>query len=117
MHQVRWSGVRGSDPYGVACPRRLPSLHATDLQRCRVLQGRCTQLLVWRLSILLRRIAKVLPMKPTIETKSAYHRAVGLAFCARTYVALGMWESASRAMDRAREAWVKVEWEVPNVRP
>lgn len=51
-------------------------------------------------------------MKPTVETKSAYHRAVGLAFCARTYVQLGLWESASRCMDRAREAWVTVQWEV-----
>ena len=56
-------------------------------------------------------------MKPTVETKSAYQRAVGLAFCARTYVQLGLWESASRCMDRAREAWVTVEWELTHVRP
>lgn len=49
-------------------------------------------------------------MKPTPETKDEWRRACGFAMCARTFTSLGQWFDAHRCLDKAKEAWLKVEW-------
>lgn len=49
-------------------------------------------------------------MTPTEATRDYYRKAMGLAACARSFVTLGMWRDAHRALDNAREYWLKVEW-------
>lgn len=49
-------------------------------------------------------------MTPTPETRAYYQKAFGLTACARTYVSLGMWFAAHKALDSAKQYWLQVEW-------
>jgi hypothetical protein len=50
-------------------------------------------------------------MKPTPETVNSYRTACGLSMCARTFASLGKWHDAHRCLDKAKEHWLKVEWQ------